>query len=218
MQAPLPARLEAPDLAWRGAPISRAKGVILALHGRGASAAGILDLADHLAMADFTYLAPQAAGGSWYPLSFMAPMERNEPHLGASLSNVDGLLTAIEQAGFSPGQIGLMGFSQGACLALESAIRRPKQYGAVLGFAGGLIGPPGTQWTEAGPLEGSPVLLACGDADHHIPVSRVLESEQVFSARGALVSLRIYPGFGHGINDDGIGQARRILKAMARCD
>lgn len=218
MHASLPARLEAPDLAWRGAPMSRAKGVILALHGRGASAAGILDLADHLAMPDFTYLAPQAPGGSWYPSSFMAPTERNQPHLTQALANVAGLIAAIEEAGFGPAQIGLMGFSQGACLALESAIRRPASYGAVLGFAGGLIGPPGTLWAQSGSLEGTPVLLACGDADHHIPVSRVLESEEAFAARGARVALRIYPGFGHGINDDGIAQARRILNAMARHD
>jgi predicted esterase len=216
MNVPLPARLEAPDLVWRDAPMSRAKRVILTIHGRGATASGILDLADHLAMPDFTFLAPQAQGGSWYPSSFMAPTERNEPYLGQALANVAGLISAIEEAGFRSAQIGLMGFSQGACLALESAIRRPASYGAVLGFAGGLIGPPGTRWPQSGHLNDTPVLLACGDADHHIPISRVLESEEAFTARGARVALRIYPGFGHGINDDGIAQARRILNEMAR--
>jgi phospholipase/carboxylesterase len=210
----LPERLTAPDIAWTGAPLSRAKGVIITLHGRGASAAGILDLAEHLAQPDLAFVAPQAKSGSWYPYSFMSQFEANQPHLDAALSTVSELLAAVAQTGFTPEKTGLMGFSQGACLALESAARNAKPFGAVIGFAGGLIGPPGAPREYPGSLNGARVLLACSDVDPHIPLKRVEESADLFSRMGAEVTKRIYPGFGHGINDDGIAQARRILVAM----
>ncbi|MCU0819585.1 MAG: dienelactone hydrolase family protein [Beijerinckiaceae bacterium] len=201
-----------------GAPLSRAKGAIVTIHGRGATATGILDFADALAQPDIAFLAPQAATGSWYPNSFLAPFEANQPHLDRALATVRELLDALEEMGFSPVEIGLMGFSQGACLALESAARRPRRYGAVLGFAGGLIGPPGTPRNYAGALDGAPVLLACSDIDPHIPLERVEESAAVFTALGADVTKRIHPGFGHGIHPDGVVEARRILVAMQRLD
>lgn len=188
--------------------------MIITLHGRGASAAGILELAAALAQPDLAFIAPQAKGGSWYPSSFMAPFEANQPFLDRALATVSELLDAVTEAGFSPGKTGLMGFSQGACLALESAVRQAKPFGAVLGFAGGLIGPPGTARDYPGAFGGAQVLLACSDIDPHIPLARVDETADVLARMGARVTKRIYPGFGHGINDDGIAQARRILVAM----
>ncbi|MGL5445864.1 MAG: alpha/beta hydrolase [Rhabdaerophilum sp.] len=210
----LPDRLTASDIRFAGAPLSRAKGVIITLHGRGASAEGILDVAEQLAQPDLAYIAPQARSGSWYPYSFMAPFEANQPHLDAALGIVSELLAAVSEAGFAPKKTGLMGFSQGACLALESSARNPASYGAVLGFAGGLIGPPGAPRDYPGSLTGAPVLLACSDIDPHIPLERVEETAEVMARMGADVTKRIYPDFGHGINDDGILQARRILVAM----
>lgn len=204
----------APDIAMADAPLSRAKGVIITLHGRGASAAGILELAGALAQPDLAFIAPQAKGGSWYPSSFMAPFEANQPFLERALATVSELLDAVTEAGFSPEKTGLMGFSQGACLALESAARLAKPFGAVLGFAGGLIGPPGTARDYPGTFGGAQVLLACSDIDPHIPLARVDETADVLARMGARVTKRIYPGFGHGINDDGMAQARRILVAM----
>lgn len=201
-----------------GAPLKRAKGVIITLHGRGASAEGILDLAQHLAQPDLAFIAPQAKSGSWYPYSFLAPFEANQPFLDQALATVSELLDAVAEAGFTAQKTGLMGFSQGGCLALESAARHAKPFGAVLGFAGGLIGPPGAPRDYPGSLEGAEVLLACSDIDPHIPLARVEETADVLSRMGARITKRIYPGFGHGINDDGIAQARRILVAMQGMD
>lgn len=209
-----PARLQARDIAMSGAPLSRAKAAIVTIHGRGATAAGILDFADALAQPDIAFIAPQAATGSWYPNSFLAPFTANQPHLDRALETVRELLDSLEDMGFAPEETGLMGFSQGACLALESAARRPRRYGSVLGFAGGLIGPPGTPRHYAGSLAGAPVLLACSDIDPHIPLARVEESATVFESLGATVTKRIHPGFGHGIHPDGVVEARRILVAM----
>jgi predicted esterase len=202
-------------LASAGAPLSRAKAVVVALHGRGADAASILDLADALAQPDVAFLAPQADGRQWYPRPFIAPLESNEPFLSRSLARVAAALDALEAAGVPPAKTGLMGFSQGACLALETAIRRPRGYGAVLGFSGGYIGPvTGETRKAAGSLAGALVFLGCSDVDPHIPVNRVHETSQLMKEMGASVVTRIYPGFGHAINADEVAEARKLLVAM----
>lgn len=211
METVLPRRLSASDIRHAGAPLAQAERVILALHGRGASAEGILDLAAHLAQPDQALIAPQAAGGSWYPASFLAPFEANQPHLDRALRMVAELFDALEEAGFAPQNIAVLGFSQGACLALESVARNARPFGAVCGFAGGLIGPPGTPRAYPGSLKGCPVLLACSDIDPHIPLARVEESAQVLAAMGAGVTRQIYPGFGHGIHADGVAHARQMM-------
>ena len=83
------------DLAMSGAPLARAKVVAVLLHGRGATADSMLAFAEVLAQPDFAYIAPQAPGGSWYPYSFLAPIEQNEPHLSRSLATVGNLLGTL---------------------------------------------------------------------------------------------------------------------------
>lgn len=201
-----------PGLAHGGAALTRAAGVIVALHGRGAEAGGMLDLAEALARPDLAVLAPQAPGRVWYPDRFTAPFAANQPWLDQSLTRVAGLLDVLAAAGVPAGQVVLMGFSQGACLALETAIRRPAGYGAVLGFAGGYIGPPEPAPRRAeGRLDGVPVVLACAEGDAHIPAERVRETARLMAGMGAAVDLRLRPGTQHGIDDDAIRAARRAL-------
>jgi len=201
-----------------GAPLDRAGGVILALHGRGGDAAGMLDLGQALARPDLAVLAPQAPGRSWYPQRFVAPLADNQPYLDRALAQVAGVLDDLAAAGVPDARVVLMGFSQGACLALETALRRPRAYGGVLGFAGGYIGPEGPgipARTEPGRLDGVPVLLACADQDAHIPAARVRQTAALMAAMGARVDLRLRPGTQHGIDDDGLARARAILLSLA---
>ncbi len=137
--------LERHQLRSVGAPLDRAKAVVVAVHGRGVDAASILSLAPVLAQPDVAFVAPQARNGVWYPHAFIAPVAANEPWLSQSLAQVSAVLEALWDAGVPDGLIGLMGFSQGACLAMESVLRRPRGYGAVLVFSGGYIGPMGPQ-------------------------------------------------------------------------
>jgi len=127
-----------------GAPLKRAKAAMILLHGRGASAESMLALAEMFAQPDIACLAPQAPGGSWYPCSFLAPIERNEPHLSRSLATIGKLVDDLAGQGFGPERVALLGFSQGGCLALEFAARNVQSYGAVIGLSAGLIGPEGT--------------------------------------------------------------------------
>lgn len=204
----------ATKIATAGAPLRRAKAAMILLHGRGASAEGMLGLAEALAQPDVAYLAPQAPRGSWYPYSFLAPLERNEPHLSHSLATVGGLVEQLSAQGFGPERQVLLGFSQGGCLALEYAARNAQRFGAVVGLSAGLIGPEGTPRTYAGSLAGTHVLLGCSDIDAHIPLRRVRESTQVLRGLGADVVERIYPGMGHTINDGEIRQVRAALAGV----
>ena len=175
---------------------ARARLTVILVHGRGGTAAGMIDLANTIGFDDVAYLAPQAAGNTWYPLSFLAPMAQNEPGLSSGLSVLGGLVAALEGGGVASTRIALLGFSQGACLTLEFAARHARRYSAVVGLSGGVIGPPGTPRKYTGSLGGTPVLLACSDVDAHIPIERVHESTTVFRALGGVVDERIYPGWG----------------------
>lgn len=205
-------------LATGGAPLTRAAGVILALHGRGADAGGMLDLGAALARPDLAVLAPQAPqelGRAWYPDRFTAPLAANQPWLDRALARVGAILDDLAAAGAPPQRLVLMGFSQGACLALEVAIRRAQSLGGVLAFAGGYIGPPADDpRAPLGRLDGVPVLLACADQDPHIPAPRVLATADLMARMGARVDLRLRPGTQHGIDDHGLAGARGILAGL----
>jgi predicted esterase len=202
-------------IAEAGAPLTRARAVVVMLHGRGANASDMLSLAEVFTQPDLAYLAPQAAGRSWYPYSFLAPIERNEPFLTSALQLLDRLLGRLSADGHESGRIVLLGFSQGACLALEYAARHARRYGGLVGLSGGLIGPDGTPRDYAGNLAGTPVFLGCSDVDPHIPVDRVHETARVLGGLGGVVTKRIYPGMGHAINEDEIRQVRSLLARFA---
>jgi phospholipase/carboxylesterase len=203
------------SVAEVGAPLRRAKAALVMLHGRGSTAADMLSLPEIFAQPDLAYLAPQAAGRSWYPYSFLAPIARNEPFLSSALQMLDRVLGRLWTEGFRPERVVLLGFSQGACLALEYAARHALRYGGLVGLSGGLIGPEGSRRDYAGKLAGTPVFLGCSDVDPHIPVHRVHETARVLGALGAAITERIYPGMGHAINEDEIRQVRSLLARFA---
>jgi predicted esterase len=184
---------------------------VLLIHGRGGSAADIIGLADELRLDDVLFLAPQAAGNTWYPYSFLTPMDQNEPGLSSGLRGIKNLVDRLARDGFDASRIGMIGFSQGACLALEFAARNAQRYAAVVGLSGGLIGPPGTPRNYPGSFVGTPVFLGCSDVDPHIPLERVHETAGVFRAMNATVDERIYRGMGHTINEDEIEAVRTLL-------
>ncbi|HEY0419263.1 MAG TPA: dienelactone hydrolase family protein, partial [Acetobacteraceae bacterium] len=193
-------------IARAGAPLTVARAVLILLHGRGGSGADMLGLAGHVAGPEIACLAPQASGDTWYPYRFTEPVARNEPYLSSALSVVGDLVDRLAGSGLAAERIGLLGFSQGACLALEFAVRRAERLGAVIGLSGGLIGETVSPPAALGrPLGGMPVLLGCSEHDPHIPIGRVRETDEVMRALGGEVVTRIYPGGSHGINEDEAG-------------
>lgn len=184
------------------------------LHGRGAGAAEILALAAELDPGGFAYLAPQAAGSTWYPNSFLAPLASNEPGLSSALAAIADLLARLEGAAVAADRTMLLGFSQGACLALEFAARNARRYGGVAALSGGLIGPSGTPRDHPGSLAGTPVFLGSSDVDPHVPAERVRESAEVLRRMGGAVTERLYPGLGHTVNDDELRRVAAMMSAL----
>lgn len=197
-----------------GVPLKQARGAMVMLHGRGATAESILTLADALGVADFAYLAPEAGGSSWWPQSFLAPIASNEPGISSAMQAVGDVLARVVAEGVPPERTVLLGFSQGACLAAEFAARHPRRYGGVASLSGGLIGPDGTPRDYGGSLENTPVFLGCSDIDSHIPAERVKLSATVLERLGGAVTMRLYPGMGHTINEDELVAVRSIMELM----
>jgi len=193
-----------------GIPTSAA-GILL--HGRGASAEDILTLAAQLNLPELTFWAPQAVDHAWYPNRFQAALASNQPWLDSALAAVGALLANLQAAGIPPERTLLLGFSQGACLALEFAARSARRYGGLVGLSGGLIGPDGTPRTYPGTLDGTPVFLGCSDVDPHIPKERVLETARVLSQLGGQVTTRLYPKMAHTVNLDEIQAVRELVRS-----
>lgn len=199
-----------------GRSLDEAKSVMVMLHGRGAGAEDILSLSFELEHPDFAYIIPEARGRTWYPYSFLSPIENNEPHLTSALNWINEILSHLEGEGFSPERVMLLGFSQGACLCLEYAARNPKRYGGVAALSGGLIGPEGMARDYPGSLEDTPIFLGCSDIDPHIPIKRVRESTEVLKRMGANVTERIYPGMGHTVNEDEIEMVKGMMDEILK--
>ncbi len=206
-------------VARAGRPLREAEAAVVMVHGRGATAESILTLAEELGqpeLTDLAYIAPQAPGFSWYPYSFLAPFERNEPHLSSALRTLQEVLAELTAAGIPPKRTVLLGFSQGACLSLEFAARHAQRYAGVVALSGGLIGPPGTPREYEGAFDGTPVFLGCSDRDPHVPEERVHESAEVFRRMGAQVTERIYPSLGHTVNQDELSWVADLLGSLGR--
>lgn len=198
-----------------GQSLERARGAMLMVHGRGARAEDILSLADQFREPEFAYLAPQASNHTWYPNRFLAPLQENEPWLSSALEVVGEVLSQIQEAGIPYERTILLGFSQGACLALEFAARNARRYGGIAGLSGALIGPEGTPRNYKNSLEGTPVFLGCSDVDFHVPRELVEQTAEVMRSLGGEVTRRFYPNMDHTVNQDEIDFVREMMKRIA---
>ncbi len=199
-----------------GTSLPEAEKAMILVHGRGATAQNILELSTYFASPNLAFLAPQASGNSWYPHSFLMPMEQNEPYLTAALGVLKNLINQVIATGIQTENIYLLGFSQGACLSLEFAARHAATYGGVFGLSGGLIGPPGTPRTYEGSLAGTPVFLGCSDVDAHIPKDRVLETAEVMEKMGASVTTKLYPNLPHTMIEDEIKIIQNLMRTQTK--
>lgn len=193
-----------------GTDLEDAEAAVVLAHGRGATARGILGMAGEFDVDGVAYLAPQAARNEWYPQSFLAPVEANEPGRSSGLRALDDAVGRAVDAGVPHERIVLGGFSQGACLATEYVARNPRRYGGVIAFSGGLIGEELAE-EYPGDLAGTPVFLGCSDVDPHIPEERVVATRDALDSMGADVDMRLYEGIGHTVSQDEVSAAREIM-------
>lgn len=199
---------------FAGESLERARVGAILLHGRGADAADILGLVPEIGEEGIAYAAPDAADHTWYPYSFLAHIDDNEPGISSGLRVIDALVARFAKEGIASERLVLIGFSQGACLTLEYVARHPRRFGGVAGLSGGLIGAPGTPRDYAGSLDRTPVFLGCSDVDPHIPKERVLETAEVLGRMGGSVTTRLYPRMLHTINIDELAAVREMLRGL----
>jgi phospholipase/carboxylesterase len=207
---------ETPPIIKAGAPIEQAAGVLILLHGRGGSAEDILALGSALTKDRLALLAPQAPGHTWYPYSFLAPRQQNEPSLSSALRQIEAALAEVTSAGLETSRIAFCGFSQGACLATEFVARHPQRYAGLLAFTGGLIGPLEEPISLAGDLAGTPILLSSGDPDPHVPWKRVQQSGDLLTGIGGKVTLQRHPGRPHTILPEEVENGKQLLSGLLR--
>ncbi|MFB6124096.1 MAG: alpha/beta hydrolase [Haloferacaceae archaeon] len=202
-------------LVTAGTALDDAEAAVVLVHGRGATARSIVEMAREFHHDDVAYLAPQASNNTWYPNSFLAPTESNQPGLDSGLQAVGDAVAEANDAGAPTDRVALLGFSQGACLASEYAVRNATAYGGVVALSGGVIGPEGTPRDYDGSFEGTPVFLGCSDVDPHIPLERVHETADVFERMDADVTENIYEGMGHGVNEDEMEHVAAMVGRLA---
>jgi phospholipase/carboxylesterase len=190
----------------------RGRKLLVMVHGRGASAEDILSLAAHLPVNDFTLTAPQAPGNTWYPYSFIAPQEQNQPHLDNSLEIIDKIVKSAQAQGIANRDIIFLGFSQGACLSLEYVTRNARRWGGVIAFTGGLIGDKLEPANYSGDFNATPIYIGTSDPDPHVPVSRVRETEKILKTMNANIKVDVFANMGHTIIHEELKQAGTILQ------
>ncbi len=210
----------AQNIRISGIPLETARRAMILVHGRGGTAEDILSLAKFFTPKntdenDIAFLAPEATMHTWYPSSFLSPREANEPALGSALQVLSELLQKVNAVGIPSENVYLVGFSQGACLALEFAARSATRFAGIIGFSGGVIGPELRAEMYSGDFVRTPVFLGCSDRDPHIPKHRVMETAELYRTLGASVEMVLYPNMPHTIIQDEIEQAQKIIQQFS---
>lgn len=204
IQSPFRGPHQESEVYTSGTSVQQAKAAMILVHGRGATAQGILSLTEEFDRPDFHYLAPQAQNNTWYPFSFLEKTEKNEPGISSGMQVLYDSIQSLTEAGIPQNKIILLGFSQGACLVSEFAARHPQKYGGIVILSGGLIGPEVDVKAYSGSLEKTPVFIGSSDFDPHIPQSRIEETAAVLSGLNGSVNKKIYTAMGHSINREEI--------------
>ncbi len=194
-----------------GKSLEEAEKALIMIHGRSANARDILGVASHLNVSEYALLAPEATNNTWYPYSFMAKPEQNEPWLSSALDLLEEALEEVTKNGISSENIYFLGFSQGACLTLEFVARNAQKYGGIVAFTGGLIGDRINLENYSGDFSGTPIFIGTGNPDPHVPIARVNESVAILEKMNAMVQLQVYEGRPHTISQDEIEVANRLI-------
>ena len=197
-----------------GARLEEAEAAVILLHGRGASAQSMLELAAHFPKEGIAYVIPQAANSTWYPNSGFSPFEVNEPYLSSAMATIHDLLAQIEAAGIPASKTILGGFSQGACLASEFVAQNATRYGGLLVFSGALMGPLDMPRAYQGSLSETPVFIGGVNQDSWVTETQLRHAAQTLEALGGQVTLQVLNGRDHTIRQSEVEQAATIIRQL----
>ena len=201
-------------VGYAGTPLDKAGGAVIAMHGRDRDPEDILAVCRRIGLGELAWLAPAAHENSWYPNSFMAPLEDNEPALSWTLERIQTLVDVVAGHGIAAERIVLLGFSQGACAVAEYAVRHARRYGGVLIFTGGVMGPAETRRDHSGSFAATPAFVGGSREDEWISVTRMIETRDLLRSMGAEVSDHFYTGRDHIVSDREVAAARVIIEGL----
>jgi predicted esterase len=201
-------------LLTSGRDRASARAVTILVHGRARTPEEMIALAARFDLPEMAFVAPTAAGGTWYPESFLAPFEKNQPHLDFALARLEEIVRALEAEGFSRNRIALVGFSQGACLLAEYVSRNAQRWGAIALLTGGYCGPENQHREKVGDFDETPIFMGIGDSDAWVPLARAKETAMFFAELGAEIDLRITPSMEHVVSDEQIRETSLMLAKL----
>ena len=199
------------------------RALVALLHGVGGTASTILPLAKILGAgaADAAFVAldgpepragvpvAEASGRQWYSTDGIDDTTR-PLRIAAALPALDRRLEVeLTRCGLSRTDLVLVGFSQGAAMALRAGLCRPDACRAVVAFAGRLTGLP-----MRGRLLPPQTLLVHGDADDMVPWAETRRVETLLRDAGWPVQAHVLPGLGHTIGPAACRLARRFVHAL----
>ncbi|MEJ0011652.1 MAG: phospholipase [Bauldia sp.] len=187
---------------------------VVLVHGRTLTPDYMRALAERIGIPDIHYVLPSADGNTWYPKSFLAPLDENEPHLGGAIARYESIVAGLIGGGVDPAKLVVGGFSQGACLTAEYLAHHPRRLGGAILWTGGLIGPVGTTWPARRELDGMPAYITTSETDPFVPAARVRETVQWLIGSGAITTARVFAERPHEVSDEEIGSARWLLSGI----
>jgi len=186
-----------------GPELDEAETVVVALHGRGGTADGILRTAREISGDDprVTIVAPMAETAAWYEHSYRSPPAQRADGgaaVEAAMRDLERVLDIVTKA-TPAGRVHLFGFSQGACVALEYVARTGCALGSLVAVGGARLGPVSTWSEEPDELARLPVVVGLAEDDAWVTAEDARTVAERFSQRGAEVLACFVPGDAHEI-------------------
>ena len=197
-----------------------ARQLVVLLHGYGSDGRDLIALGQYWrdSFPEALFVAPNAhetCGGNpygyqWFPLDLEREISRL---VGADAARpvISGFLADLwDQTGLGPEDTVLIGFSQGAMMALDTGLRLHAPLKGIIAFSGMVIAP---EKLREDIVSKPPVLLIHGDADEVVPVMGSEAALPLLLDLGVPAELHISEGSGHTIAQDGLDAATAFLKS-----
>lgn len=209
-----------PRLAPRSGHVRQ---LVVFLHGLGADGRDLIDIGREWQpwLPDAAFVAPHApdpyeeapVGRQWFSLTFRDPGEtwrgvnQAAPALNAFLDQ------ELARHGLPASKLALVGFSQGAMMALHVGLRRETAPAGIVGYSGLVVleAGKGPESLAAAIRSKPPVLLVHGDRDDVVPTEMLFFSKEMLAAAGISCQWHLSRGLAHGIDEEGLRQGGLFL-------